>query len=168
MWTDNFVRRSYITVTFHFIENSKVHAIVLGMKSMDFERSTGINILEKVKTILQNFGVTSLNDLVIVTDRGANMKTAFKDFKRINCSNHLLNNIMEKSFSHTTELDSIINSCKKLTKYFKKASLQHFLDTTLKNHNSTRWNSYLAMFNSIYNNWVKIVETLQSKGEEVR
>ncbi|KAH8284403.1 hypothetical protein KR044_004965, partial [Drosophila immigrans] len=47
MWTDNYIRRNFLGVTLHYEKNFKFVDIVMGMKSMDFERSTGQNIMEK-------------------------------------------------------------------------------------------------------------------------
>ena len=51
LWTDNYIRRNYITLTFHFLKNCNLEEITLGIKSMDFESSTGANILLKIKSL---------------------------------------------------------------------------------------------------------------------
>lgn len=68
----------------------------------------------------------------------------------------------------TGELTQVINSCKKVVKYLKKAGLQHLLQTSLKSHCPTRWNSHYAMFKSISENWIKVDEVLANSSETLQ
>lgn len=168
LWTDNFVKRQFLCVTFHFTKDSKLTEIVLGVKSMDFQRCTAINVLAKMKSILQDFGITSMENIVFVTDRGSNIVKALEEQTRINCANHLLNNVLDSAFNSTVEIIPFFDACKKLVKYFKKTNLQHMLSTSLKNYCVTRWNSHLSLFQSISNNFMKIQEILTPINETHR
>lgn len=131
MWSDNYVKRNFLGVTLHYQKDFKLFDIVLGMKSMDFERSTGDNILRKLKTLFSEFGVQNIEAIKFITDRGTNIVKALEHNTRLNCSSHLFYYFL--SFDKTTELTEILESCKKIVKYFKKANLQHKLQTSLKN-----------------------------------
>lgn len=165
LWTDNFVKRNFLCATFHFLKDLKLREIVLGVKSMDFERCTANNVLTKLKSILNEFDIYDIENITFVTDRGSNIVKALRDQNRLNCANHLLNNVLDSGFNSTLELMPIFETCKKLVKYFKKSSLQHFLSTSLKNYCITRWNSHLNLFQSISNNYFKIQEILSSNNE---
>lgn len=52
--------------------------------------------------------VTSLKDIIFVTDRGANVKHALKDYTRLNCSNHLLNIVVEAAFKNVDSLQTLL------------------------------------------------------------
>lgn len=132
---------------------------------MDFQRATSINIYEKLKAMLTEFGITDMENIIFVTDRGANMISALSHCERINCSNHLLNNVLEDAFKNSVSLEQMTQGCKKLVEYLKKSNLQHMLETTLKTHSTTRWLSHYSMFKSIYLNWATITQILQEKEE---
>lgn len=168
LWTDNFVKRNFLCVTFHFMKESCLKNIVLGVKSMDFESCTAENILAKLKCVLNEFGVSDLRNIKFVTDRGANIVKALQGYTRLNCSNHLFNNVLHSAFNATTELHPMLESSKKLVKYFKKCNLQHMLSTSLKNYCVTRWNSHYKLLKSILDNWVKIQEILVNNGQTYR
>lgn len=90
---------------------------------------------------------------VFVTDRGANMINALEPYRRLNCANHIINNILE----HATNSVEELKNCKQLVCFFKKSNnLQNQLKITPKAACSTRWNSQLEMINSIKKNWTDI------------
>lgn len=162
MWADNYVKRNFLGVTFHYQKDMHFYDIVLGMKSMDFNRSTGDNIRKKLESLFLEFNVSNIDNIKFVTDRGSNMVKALETKIRLNCSSHLVSNVLEKSFLGTTELTGVLESCKKLVKYFKKANLQHLLSTSLKSQCSTRWNSHYKMLKSIIENWGEINNVLKN------
>lgn len=149
LWTDDFVKRIFLCVTFHFMKESQL-------------------ILDKLKCVLNDFEVSELENIKFVTDRGANIVKALQNYTRLNCSNHLFNNVLHSAFNNTTELKPMLEACKKLVKYFKKCYLQHMLTTSLKNYCVTRWNSHYNLFKSILNNWDAIQEILGRNAESYR
>lgn len=82
LWADNFVRRNFLCATLHFQLDFKLTEIFLGMKSMDFVSSSAVNIKNKLEVLLEEFGVTNLSNIVFVTDRGSNVKSALKNCER--------------------------------------------------------------------------------------
>nr|AAD03082.1 putative transposase [Bactrocera tryoni] len=156
MWTDNYVKRNFLGVTFHYQKDLKFFDLVLGMKSMNYESSSGDNVLNKLSSMFKEYGVQNMSQIKFITDRGSNMVKALKQNIRLNCSSHLFSNVLDKSFEETEELTDVLASCKKIVKYFKKANLQHLLPTSLKSQCPTRWNSNYGMIKSIIDNWFEI------------
>lgn len=167
LWTDDFVKRSYICVVIHAIYNESIVECVLALKSMDNQRSTGQNILNKLNGIFNEFEI-DIQNVVFVTDRGSNIKAALCNLERANCMDHIINNVLQGSFENMDSIKFIITSCRKLVKFFKIANLNAELEVTLKSDNSTRWNSVYMMMDSIKRNWPKINEILINRGETNR
>lgn len=168
LWSDNFIKRNFLCATLHFELNYELVEITLGMKSMDFMSSTGENIRDKLSSLFLEFGVTDISNVVFVTDRGSNIKSAIKEFTGLNCSAHLFSNVLNDAFESTLELNAITDGCKKIVRYFKKSNKQHMLNTTLKSACPTRWNSNFAMFTSVSDNYAKINEILADNAERRR
>nr|AAC37217.1 transposase [Musca domestica] len=168
LWTDNYIKRNFLGVTLHYHENNELRDLILGLKSLDFERSTAENIYKKLKAIFLQFNVEDLSSIKFVTDRGANVVKSLANNIRINCSSHLLSNVLENSFEETPELNVPILACKNIVKYFKKANLQHRLRSSLKSECPTRWNSTYTMLRSILDNWESVIQILSEAGETQR
>ena len=75
-----------------------------------------------------------------------------KEEERLDCINHVLNRVVQPSLedknAHKQIMD-LLKSVKKLVRYVKKSSLQDHLKKTLKQCNSTRWNSIYEMLKSV-------------------
>jgi len=71
---------------------------------MESEKSSGENILTKIKKVFSKFNIENIDVIIFVTDRGSNMIEALENNIRLNCSSHLLNNCLEQPFSETTDL----------------------------------------------------------------
>jgi len=55
--------------------------------------------------VLRDFGCDLLiDDSIIVTDRGDNMKAAFNGLSTIHCANHLIHNVIGKVVNEVPEL----------------------------------------------------------------
>lgn len=105
---------------------------------------------------------------VIVTDRGSNMISAFRNSNKIHCVNHLLHNIIEKAVLKVQELSDIVNKCSKLVKFFKKSGENSNLRVSLKSHCATRWNTIYYLLKSVADNWGGITNILAEKNEANR
>jgi len=118
-----------------------------------------------VSKILDAFDCNLDAKSVIVTDRGANMVSAFKENVHINCIDHLLNNILEKCMEREATVSFQSKLCRKLVKYFKKSGLNPLLKSSLKGYSPTRWNTMFFVFQSIEQNWADIDKILRDKNE---
>lgn len=118
-------------------------------------------------TTLSEFNC-SLNRAIILTDRGSNMKAAFRTSDHIFCINHLLHNIVEKSINENVEIKELCVKSSKLVKYFKISGGNAQLTTTLKSFSKTRWNTMYYLLQSIQNNWIEVGNILQEKEQLYR
>ncbi len=98
MWRDNYVRRNFLGVTLHYMIDNKFNGIVIGMKSMDFERTTSHDIIKRLQSVFQEFGVDNIESIKFLTNRSKNIIKALENNLSLNCSSHLLSNVIEKSF----------------------------------------------------------------------
>jgi len=72
MWTDNYKRRSYMSVTMHFCSPEfHFHSIVL-RTALFTEAHTGMNIQIELQQICEQFGLNDKN-VVYITDQGSNI-----------------------------------------------------------------------------------------------
>lgn len=114
LWTDNFKRKSYLSITVHmylFIDGKVVPKIfIINMNAIDEEKKTGAVIFGEIIKIFSSYGLTETEvkeKNYFITDRGGNMKTALADCKRINCYAHVINNIVQHMCS-VKEMSDII------------------------------------------------------------
>lgn len=165
LWSDDYKRKSYVSVTAHFIKNDVLREIVLAMREM-LGPATAENLHEILTDVLNEYNLTDLHNITFVTDRGSNIVKALESYERYNCMDHLYNNVLVTASSKITEVASFFNACKKLVVFFKKSNnLLSKLKTTLKSECSTRWNSKFEMCDSIIKNINDITLILQSKNK---
>jgi hypothetical protein len=142
LYTDDYKKRSYLSATFSYIKNDLLYNRVLFVKNMNVESNTGIQIKRKMTEELAKYYISADEEsITYVTDRGSNMISAFGSNIRINCIDHLLNNVLENVFTKCTqlaELNDLLTSCKELVAYFKRGALQSRLKTSLKAEAPTR------------------------------
>jgi len=141
MWTESYRQVSYITVTVHYVTDEwKLVERVIATREFDPDlRHTGTNIKQALSTILTDFSV-DLSKAVFVSDRGANVLAAMKDWKHIACSNHMLNTVLTTLFDHVDEcpqIKALLAGSKELVRYFKKSGLMQHLKALLKQEVST-------------------------------
>ena len=90
MWSDQYRKLAYISLTIHFMRDNKNIEQVLAVKHFDYNRQSGENIKEKITSICSKFHINlSSNKYIFVTD---NFISALTGFKRISCAAHILNN----------------------------------------------------------------------------
>lgn len=100
MWTDNYRKNSYMSITPHYIDdNWKLNNRLLSTGQFPINESkTG----ENIRRFLLNFfshiseganepNIDLMSNITFMTDQGTNILSALRNIKRINCSAHLLN-----------------------------------------------------------------------------
>uniref|UniRef100_A0A3B3T1Z0 HAT C-terminal dimerisation domain-containing protein n=1 Tax=Paramormyrops kingsleyae TaxID=1676925 RepID=A0A3B3T1Z0_9TELE len=118
------------------------------------------NIRSSIESILSDFKIDNLSDLVIVTDRGSNMIAAFPTDHRISCSAHLLNSTLTNTFKPKKlekdpmlkEVSSLLTICKDVVKYAKQSWIMEKFNPALCQISATRWNTHLELISSIHQN----------------
>lgn len=155
LWTDDFRKRSYIGITVHYMNNDFVlHDRILAIQYMPPDLAhTAANIRQEINYCLRRFYIfdciNELKDrLVFVSDRGTNIVAALKFYERINCIEHILNNIVA-AICKVSSVSSIVSSASKLVSHFKTTGLNNRLTETLHATADTRWNTVYYMLASI-------------------
>lgn len=156
MWTEDYKKRAFITVTVHFFDdNFTLQKKVLFTSHFKYKEKTGKNIR---KEILRRFGELGYNknlliNIRFVTDQGSNMVKALKHpYSRDDCRAHLLNTVLRNTF----ESDDVplifmksMTICKNMVRHLKQSGKSSELPHAVKQECETRWNSRLAMLKSI-------------------
>ena len=95
MWTDNYKRRSYMTVTLHFCSPEyTLHSMVL--RTVVFTEShTGEHLKQALQKVLLEFGLET-KTVVYITDQGSNIVKACRliGSERFGCAAHGLHNLI--------------------------------------------------------------------------
>lgn len=92
------------------------------------------------------------------------MRKAFRDFERLDCCPHFINNIVKESCK-IDYIKSTIESCSDLVRYLKISGHNNEFHKTMKSAVPTRFNSVLDMIDSIIDNWQRLNEVLNRENE---
>lgn len=164
-WTDNSVKTTCITVVIHFVHNAQLKELVLGVS--DLKEHTSADTLDRIrKMLLKAFDICDkdVDSMVFITDINLGLKFPLDGYFRLNCSHHLLTNLVEKAFADTTEIEPLFNNCVILVKYFRTVNLLHLLDTSsVANFGLS---NRFKLFNIIDKSWPKIVEALDESDQQ--
>lgn len=172
-WTDDIKQISYCSLTAHLIDSAfNLKTYILKIINYD-EKKTAANIKNLILDTIKNFfnlsdyelnTFMSNNNYSFVTDNGANIVAALREYSRISCAGHNINLIIEyflKNLPENHEIAELLHSCKNLVGYFKRSGLNNKLKNSLKQSVPTRWNSTLHMLKSIkesYNDCLSLLE----------
>jgi hypothetical protein len=119
IWTSD-CQKGYITLTCHFIFDSKLCSHVLATEELHGPH-TGENIGKILTRILNEWAI--FNKVVtFITDNAANMKNAVNSFIRKHhhpCVAHTLNLIVNEALTSNSQLSRILKKCRDLVTYFK-------------------------------------------------
>ena len=113
MWTDAHRKRSYITITAHFITPAwTLCSRVLCTEEFDpAAKKTGVNVRLSMLAVFASCGITTsqISRSVFTTDRGSNMIVALQQEERIDCIAHILNTVLR----HTFDEEALSRQCHK-------------------------------------------------------
>ena len=89
LWTDQYTKTSYYTVTAHYI-NKSWGLVTRVLFTTDFpdEKKTGENIRRELNRRFEEFGIPldMIHKITFVTDQGSNIIKALETVERLNCS----------------------------------------------------------------------------------
>lgn len=156
MWTEDYKKKSFITVTVHFFDdNFTLQKKVLFTSFFKHKSKTGKNIKKDILRQFKKYGYNKklLVNVRFVTDQGSNMVKALKHpYLRDDCRAHLLNTVLRNTF----ESDYVplifaksLITCKNIVRYLKQSGKSSELPHAVKQECETRWNSRLGVLNSI-------------------
>jgi len=160
-WSYEILKVNYLTITAQYIKESQTFSRVLA--TISTLNKTANTTKSEVNTIINDF---KLNDVIkyYVTDNASSMILAFSEEVWFGCSAHNINLIHKHTFEklknlpNMNKINSLIDSSKELVTYFKQSGLQNKLNNTLKQSIDIRWDSKLAMLESIRDNLLNIKE----------
>ena len=78
LWTDNYRKLHYLTITTSYIEDWKLKTNVICTTQFPDVSKTGENILLEIQEQLAELDITDLNNITFVTDQGSNKKSSRK------------------------------------------------------------------------------------------
>uniref|UniRef100_A0A2S2RAL7 Transposable element Hobo transposase n=1 Tax=Sipha flava TaxID=143950 RepID=A0A2S2RAL7_9HEMI len=185
MWTDNYRKNSYMSITLHYIDSNWElnNRLLMTGQFPSYETKTG----ENIKRFMSNFfcqiseSASEVNNdlmscVTFVTDQGSNMLSALRNYNRLNCCANLLNTVLRNLFDikfleqeeefEIKPLEPILTlmiECKNLVKYMKSSGRNCELSKGLVQEIETRWNTRLLMFQSVHR---ALPEIIQIHGED--
>lgn len=179
MWTDNYRKNSYTSITLHYVDDDwKLKNRLLGTGQFPVNESkTG----ENIRRFLSNFflkisesfnepNTDLMSSITFVTDQGTNMLSALRSVKRLNCSAHLLNtglrNLFDVKYLEHEEdenkplepIVTLMSECKNLVRFMKSSGKNSQLSKSLVQEVETRWNTRFLMLTSVQNALPQIME----------
>lgn len=133
IWTETYRKTSFLSATLHYVkEQFELHSRVLFAAPFDPSTpKTDENIRSHLLQNLRVFGIDATDmgkKIVFVTDRGANMINALREYTRLNCTAHIPNVTLSSAFGsaiieESPEIAPLLNDVKKLVTYFKHPGL---------------------------------------------
>lgn len=179
MWTDDYKKIPYITLTIQFIDNRWVlnTKVLFTCSFPNEDKKTGDNIRRELIKRFSNFGldINLFKKLNFVTDQGANIVSALSRYERFNCSAHLFNTVLRNTFENNflaqEDLEIIkttMDNCKSLVMFMKQSGYMNLLPKSIYQEVETRWNTRLLMILSVDDQFEHIQEILTSKEEDHR
>lgn len=173
MWTDDYKKVAYITATAHYV-NDEWELVSLVLFTCDFppEKKTGDNIRKELVRRCAKLGYEEaiLENVVFVTDQGANIINALRPYTRMSCTAHILNTVLRHTFDdeylaeQLPELQKSLKKVKAIVTFLKQSGLCNQLPHGVCQEVSTRWNSKVAMIKSLVTQYEDIESLLDSRG----
>ncbi|CAF4470838.1 unnamed protein product [Rotaria sp. Silwood2] len=152
-WKEYFTGVHYAGISFHHVNTQfKLNTFILCCRAYELENQTSPNIRRFVNSILDEFGLSfDTSSSYVVSDNENKMRCAFADLKRVGCSDHYLNKILEKTFTDEKQLElketqKLFNLIKEIIEYVRRAHRQNKLSKKLQIFSKTRFNGAFIMF----------------------
>ncbi|OWA52908.1 putative Transposable element Hobo transposase [Hypsibius exemplaris] len=189
MWSEDYNKTAFLSLTYHSATAGKLWKQLLYCAEYDCsKKKSGLDIRNFLFDRLQSFAISEqqCEDVVFVTDAGANMVKAFnpldKDnagrprIERITYAGHKLNTALTNCFNTKSKSDfcvppaampmvKLVEDCKKLVSHCKQAYIARVLSKKLIAACPTRWNTNLDMVDSIRENFSELEVVLRARDE---
>lgn len=169
--TDNYPHNSYLAIVcvLAYVKDGIIKHKKYTMHLNEVEELTKTKevVMKHLFIVLESYGLSKSEAktmAIFVSDRGGNIKYGLRDLnlEQIFCYIHMINNIV-CAMTKVDGLKDMIKIASELVSYLKKTGLSARLDSTVKLHCNTRWNTVYMMFDSIVKNYGKIVDLLAEK-----
>ena len=170
IWTSR-ANDAYLSLTMHFVDSSwDMISCVLATAPFP-EHHTTVNIVDKVKQVVEKYNIEINRLLAVVHDQCSNMQLAgemlcelSENCQSLSCSAHRLQLCVEEGLA-ISSIAQAIGAAKKLVAHFRHSALatselrkrqeaMSIAPKKLQQHCVTRWNSTLYMIQSLlHNRW---------------
>ncbi|KAL1486595.1 hypothetical protein MTO96_046892 [Rhipicephalus appendiculatus] len=173
MRTDDYKKTAYTTATVHYVDDDwELNNLVLFTSDFPPEKKTGDNIRRELVRRCAKYGLDEslLENVVFVSDQGANVISALRPYKRVSCTAHVLNTVLRHTFDDDFLGEDLrhvrgqLQNVKAVVTFLKQIGLSSQLPHGVNQEVSTRWNSKLAMLTSVYMQYEEIEALLDSRG----
>ncbi len=178
MWTDDHRKISYLSITCHYVTTQyDMKSRVLTTTSFPNEAKTGDNIRKELQQQLVSilgFNASVMNNVVWMTDQGANILAALHPYWRLDCQDHLYNTVLQHALNPDELAESVpevaetLQAAKTLVRYLKQSGLTSQLSKTVKQTAETRYSTVFITLRSIESVYSELQEILKSRGESQR
>lgn len=171
LWTDPYRQISYLGIVTHYInDNFELCQRIIACKALRSDKKKDANyVLAALKKELEKYDLIldEIKDKVIfVSDRGSNVVKALEQYNHIFCALHFLSNSVKKIFG-CGRPQTVLNACKSIVGYVKRAGKVELFDPSLKSTSEVRWNYAIVMMKSIVgkDNWNNMLNVLAGSGK---
>ncbi|KYM97822.1 Zinc finger BED domain-containing protein 1 [Cyphomyrmex costatus] len=158
IWTDKYNSKSYLCLTAHFIEGTKIESINLGVRLLE-EAHNAIYLSQILKSFCHEWNIDLNKVIIMITDNAANISKAARDtFGHLPCFAHQLNLVVRDAIKLTPEFKNIVTKVKEIVTFLKRSveaadelrALQMKTNPNGKHlkviqESETRWNSTFYM-----------------------
>ena len=170
IWTSR-ANDAYLSLTVHFVDSSWDMISCVLVTAPYSEHRTAVNIVDKVKQVVEEYDIDINCLLVVVHDQCSNMQLAGEmlcelsgNCQSLSCAAHRLQLCVEEGLA-ISSIAQAIGAAKKLVSHFRHSALatselekhqeaMSIAPKKLQQHCVTRWNSTLYMIQSLlHNRW---------------
>ncbi|KAL1429775.1 hypothetical protein MTO96_015763 [Rhipicephalus appendiculatus] len=173
MWTDDYKKTAYATATVHYVDDDwELNNLELFTSDFPPEKKTGDHIRRQLVRRCAKFELDEslLENVVFVSDQGANVISALRPYKRVGCTAHVLNAVLRHTFDDDflgedlRHVRAQLQNVKAVVNFLKQSGLSSQLPYGVNEEVSTRRNSEFAMLTSVYMQYEEIEALLDSRG----
>lgn len=124
IWTETMQNKSFVRVTIHFLERSKLTSGTLGVFEL-FERHTAEYVQRRLTEILNEWCISTDKVTAIVTDNDSTVMKVNRDMfgekKIIPCFAHTVNLTIENPLTRSETASQIIGKEREIVKFIKRS-----------------------------------------------
>ncbi|XP_004520690.1 uncharacterized protein LOC101450468 [Ceratitis capitata] len=170
VWVDERSRRSFFSLTGHFINDEFVMcSSLLGTREFtSLTKETSDRLHYFVMDILNEFQIKEkFGQSVIVTDNLPQFIDAFRCYKQVSCICHNINLFMKEVLENVNikEIQDLIEASKSLVHFFESSELNNIISLSINQNGTERFSSVFGALQNIFNVYNEIEQALIERNE---